>query len=554
MKRETQVYLLGAGPGDPDLLTVRAAKLLKEADVIIHDRLIPPLNLLQINPLAKLIDVGKEAKTHRRSQGEINEIILQEAKSHKKIVRLKGGDSFVFGRGGEEAELLFKAGIDYEVVPGISSAIAVPAYAGIPVTHRGVATEFAVVTGHEDPKKKSSSIDWKHLARGVGTCVFLMGVKNLKKIVSKLIENGRDPATPAAIIHRGCSGAQRVLEAPLEDLPDAKGIQEFVAPSITIVGEVVKLREKLGAWFERLPLFGRCFVSTRPLERGGRKLALSLMRLGARVINSPLISIEKRDPVEGMDEALGRLGSRGFSWIIFTSANGVEIFFQELYSRGLDVRVFGKSKIATIGPATAKALKQYGLVSDLTPKSYTAEGLLELLPSSFNVAGEVAGGAAGEVVGSAAGEVAGGIGEELGKEEKTRGPRVGRCEAGKQEARASILLPRAEGARPKLVEELKARGADVVELKTYRSRAAQHLSQDFEREADSVDALILFSPSAAEAYARLTEENPKARLGVIAIGPITGGRARELGLEVLAQAKEHSLDGVLEILMDYYCY
>ena len=502
MKKPGKVYLVGAGPGDPSLLTQRAADLLANADSIVHDRLIPPLELLELRPDARLIDVGKTPTKHRRSQDQINQILVEEAKAGNMVVRLKGGDSFVFGRGSEEAIVLKAAGVPFEVVPGVTSAIAVPAYAAIPVTHRGVSTEFAVVTGHEDPNKAESNIDWAHLAKGVGTCVFLMGVKNLKKIVARLIEHGRSPDTPAAIIYRGCSWAQKVLEAPLQDLPHHPEIGTFKPPSITVVGNVVALRKQLGAWYEELPLHGRRFLATRPIEHGGRDLALSLLRLGANPVLSPLIEVTPRDNPSGLPGALCNLSARQYNWTIFTSANGVHFFFDKLAENSLDSRAFGGCHLATIGPATALALDEYGLTADLVPDKYTAEGLLAALPKDLT--------------------------------------------------EQRVLLPRAAQARPTLLEGLCGRGAAVDEIQLYDTEPASELSPSAAEmiAAKELDAALLFSPSAAEALFELTKKMEKPP--VVAIGPITGKRANELGFELLAEADEHTVVGLLNKLCELY--
>ncbi len=503
MPKVGTVYLVGAGPGDPDLLTQRAVNLLSSVDSIVHDRLIPPLALLTIRPDARLIDVGKSPTKHRRSQDEINQILVKEAKAGRSVVRLKGGDCFVFGRGGEEAIVLAEAGIPFEVVPGVTSSIAVPAYAAIPVTHRGISTEFAVVTGHEDPAKPESTIDWEHLAKGVGTCVFLMGVKNLQKIVNKLLEFGRAPETPAAIIYRGCSSAQKVLEAPLAELPKHPEIGTFKPPSITVIGNVVALRKKLGPWFEKLPLHGLRFLCTRPIEQGGRELAMALVRLGAEPILSPLIEVTPRENVKGLVSSFCKLSAREYSWTIFTSANGVHFFFDELDSNCLDSRAFGGCRLATIGPATADALDEYGLRSDLIPRKFTAEGLLAALPMDLTD--------------------------------------------------QRVLLPRAAQARPTLVEGLNERGATVDEVHLYDTTPAQKLSPEAEEAINNklLDAILLFSPSAADAYHELTKERDE-RPPAVAIGPITGARARELGIDVIGEAKAHTAKGLLDALCEVF--
>jgi len=498
-----KVYLVGAGPGDPDLLTVRAARLLATADCVVYDRLIPPLAYLPMRPDVRRIDVGKEPTRHRRSQADINAILVAEARAGHTVVRLKGGDCFVFGRGGEEALELAAAGIPFEVVPGVTSAIAVPAYAGIPVTHRHVSTEFAVVTGHEDPDKEEATVDWAHLARGVGTVVFLMGVKNLQRIVDLLVAHGRPPETPAAIIHRGCSSAQRVLVAPLAELPHHPDVATFVPPSITVVGEVVALRSRIGPWFERLPLFGRRFLCTRPLEYGGRDEATALVRLGADAVCCPLVTVVERPEPAGLPAAVDGLATGAYGWVVFTSANGVRFFFDRLHELGRDARCLGSSRLAAIGSATAAALAARGLRADLVPSAFTAEGLLEDLPSDLRGTG--------------------------------------------------VLVPRSAQARPTLVDGLTARGARVDELSIYDTVAATALTDDGRQALvdGTLTAVPLYSPSAAQAFADLTTDVPR-RPPCVTVGPITGRRARELGLDVAAEAEDHDRAGVERTLLRLY--
>lgn len=516
-----KVYLVGAGPGAPDLMSVRGAQLLATADTIVYDRLIPSLQLLPVNKNAKMIDVGKEAKKHRRPQSEINQILIDEAMAGNKVVRLKGGDCFVFGRGGEEAIELKKAGIAFEIVPGITSSISVPAYAGIPVTHRGVSTEFAVVTGHEDPTKGNSTINWPHLATAVHTLVFLMGVKNLDYIVTQLIKNGRSGDTPAAIIYRGCSWDQRVLTCKLSELPEKAKEEGFVPPSITVVGEVVSKRDEIGHWFEELPLIGRSFLCTRPEEQS-RELALAITRLGGRAIISPLISIEARKTSAELRAAFATLSE--YNWTIFTSPRGVSIFFDKLKEEGRDSRAFGLCKIAAIGTATARALKESGIVADLVPEKFTAEGLLE----SF---------------------------KEL---EKTENQSL---------ANQKILIPRAREARETLITGLIELKAQVEEIHTYDTIETAILSDEAATALQNgeIDRVILCSPSTTQSYVNALgrleikdnsmNSNNKKTGGaetcklpsVTAIGPITAQRAKELKLSVTEIASVHTIEGIIEV-------
>ena len=521
-----KVYLVGAGPGAPDLMSVRGAQLLATADTIVYDRLIPSLQLLPVNKNARMIDVGKEAKKHRRKQSEINQILIDEAKAGNKVVRLKGGDCFVFGRGGEEAIELKKAGITFEVVPGITSSISVPAYAGIPVTHRGVSTEFAVVTGHEDPTKGKSTINWPNLAKAVHTLVFLMGVKNLEYIVTQLIDNGRSGDTPAAIIYKGCSWEQKVLTCKLSELPEKAKKEGFVPPSITVIGDVVSKREEIGRWFEELPLMGKSFLCTRPDEQN-RELALELTRLGGRAIISSLIEVKARECSEELKEAFTNLSQ--YDWTVFTSSRGVSFFFEQLKEEGRDSRSFGHCKIAAIGTTTARTLESYGIVPDLIPEQFTAEGLLE----SF---------------------------AKLNDEHPLND--------------MQILVPRASGARQTLVAGLSKNGAKVTEIHTYDTIQTGTFSKEAVTAIanDEVDRVILCSPSTVESYVKAleaidktvkatssptnddaksskptnTETTNSSNLPLVtAIGPVTAQRARELNLEVSEVATVYTIEGII---------
>ena len=350
------VYLVGAGPGDYRLISLKAVDCLKKAEVVVYDRLADDRILGWAPRDAEFIYVGKASSHHTMKQPDINQLLVDKAKEGKTVVRLKGGDPFVFGRGGEEGLLLEENGLPFEVVPGITSAISVPAYAGIPVTHRGIATSFAVVTGHEDPTKGKSNIRWDKLATGVDTLVFLMGVANLPHITAELIANGRPADTPAAVIRWGLK-----------------------PPAIFIVGEVVKLRGKL-QWFDKLsqkPFFGKTVLVTRARSQAS-KLTACLEELGARIIEKPAIAIAAPDDgYAAVDAAIAKLDS--YQWLIFTSTNGVERFMQRLFAAGKDVRALGYAKVAAIGQTTAKKLQSYGIRADVVPQEFRAEGILESL-------------------------------------------------------------------------------------------------------------------------------------------------------------------------------
>ena len=345
MNKTGKVYLIGAGPGDPGLLTLKGRDCLAACDVVVYDRLADPRILSWVNPEAERIYVGKASSNHVMKQEDISKLLVKLAAEGKTVARLKGGDSFVFGRGGEEALLLKENNLPFEFVPGITSAISVPEYAGIPVTHRKVAASFAVITGHEDPSREKSGINWKGLATGVDTLVFLMGVENLKNIAAKLIENGRPADTPAALIRWGTHPEQRTLVTTLGNAYEDVVRTGMKPPAIFIVGEVVNLRDSL-SWFETKPLFGKTFVVTRARAQASA-LTEKLEMEGAKVMEVPAIKITDPDDFAPLDAAQKNLAS--YDWVIFTSANGVDLFFDRLLQNGKDARAFAHNKIAAIG-------------------------------------------------------------------------------------------------------------------------------------------------------------------------------------------------------------
>ncbi len=366
--RRGMVYLVGAGPGDPGLITQRGLELIRRADCVVYDYLANPALLQEADPRAEMIYVGKKGGDHTLPQAEINRLLVDRARAGKKVVRLKGGDPYLFGRGGEEAEELVQAGIPFEMVPGVSSALAVPAYAGIPLTHRRHASLVSLITGHEDPTKPASAIPWEVLARSPGTLVFLMGVKNLPEISQQLLKHGKDPATPAAVIHRGTTLAQRTVVGTLADI--AARVQEagLTAPAIIVVGSVVELRPQLN-WFETRPLWGKRILVTRTRRQASAFSAL-LREYGALCLEAPTIEIgPPDDEYEGLDQALHRLEE--YQWLVFTSPNGVEAFFQRLFASGRDLRAVGRCRLAAIGVATAQVLKRCGLIADVIPQGFS---------------------------------------------------------------------------------------------------------------------------------------------------------------------------------------
>jgi len=519
------VYLVGAGPGDPGLITVTGRQRLKEADVIVYDRLVSDALLKEARPDAELLFVGKVAgESH--DQEAINRLLVEKAGSGKRVVRLKGGDPFVFGRGGEEAEALREAGISFEIVPGVTSAVAVPAYAGIPVTHRGLASTFAVITGHENPEKPESSIDWGKLATAVDTLVFLMGTKTLPEIVEKLIENGCTPKTPAAVIRWGTTPEQQTVTGTLTDI--VRRVQEanLSPPAITVVGEVVRLREKL-SWFEDRPLFGKRVLITRT-RRQASTLARLLTEEGAIPIELPAIEIGPSGDADAVGEAIDALTASRYAWAVFTSANAVELWFGHLRERGLDARAFATTKVAAIGPATAEALAGRGIVADVVPKEYVAEEVVRaLLPRLAMASPSVR----PEEPSSAA-------------ERRLEGSRVATA--------PRILVPRAESARPELVEGLRAAGAEVDEITLYRAAVPETAPAEalsLLREG-AIDIVTFTSSSTVRNLAAMLNGHIETLRGplVACIGPITAKTAEELGLRVDVVASEYTVEGLVRAL------
>jgi uroporphyrinogen III methyltransferase/synthase len=476
------VYLVGAGPGDPGLLTRRGESLLRAADVVVYDRLASAALLELAGPDAELVDVGKAPGRAALSQEQINELLVTRARDGGAVVRLKGGDPFVFGRGGEEAEACITAGVPFEVVPGVTSAIAAPAYAGIPVTHRGVSTHFTVVTGHEDPTKNGTDVDWDALARVGGTLVILMGAGRVAEVTKALIAGGRDSDTPAAAVRWGTRPEQRTVRATLGTIADT-GVE---APSAIVVGDVAALDF---AWFERTPLFGRTVVVTRAREQAS-ELRTRLEAMGAAVIELPAITIV---PV---DFVLPDLVT--FSWVVFTSVNGVEAFFERgLRPGGRDARALAPVKIAAIGTGTAQALAQRGVRPDLVPARFVAEALLDEFP-----------------------------------------PGTGR-----------VLLARAEVARDVLPEGLAQKGYDVEVLTVYRTAMAEPDPGALAQLRAGVDAITFTSSSTVTNFCDAAGQLPDPQPVVVSIGPVTSATARARGLRVDAEADPHTIEGLLTALV-----
>jgi uroporphyrinogen III methyltransferase / synthase len=500
------VYLVGAGPGDPGLLTLRGAELLVDCDAIVYDALANPAllalaSVTEREAPVELHDVGKRGGVDASArQEDICALLVQLASAGKRVVRLKGGDPFVFGRGSEEAQALAAAGVRFEIVPGVTAGIAAAAYAGIPVTHRGAATSVTFVTGHEDPLKPSETVDWSALARAGGTIVLYMGVKTLRRTTAELIAGGMPSDTPAAAVQWGTYPKQRTCVATLETLPDAVKRDGLGAPVITIIGPVVPLRDEIG-WFERRPLFGRRIVVTRASAQSA-ELSGRLAALGAEVIEMPATRVESTSDV-ALRGAIADLSR--YDWAIFTSQNAVRIFWNALRADGADARALAGLKIAAIGPATADALLDRGLAVDVEPERFVAEALLEELRARGDLRG------------------------------------------------ARVLYAAAEGAREVLPDGLRALGAIVDRIVLYRSvpdgANAGPVRQRLE--SDDVHLVTFTSASAVRAFVDAVGHDAARAAPAASIGPITSEAVRAAGLQLAVEARESTIDGMVHAIAEH---
>ncbi|MDM8524659.1 uroporphyrinogen-III C-methyltransferase [Desulfococcaceae bacterium HSG8] len=503
--KKGKVYLVGAGPGDPGLITVKGLECIRRADIIIYDYLASPTLLKYVSGNAEMIYVGKKGGDHTLSQDGINALIVEKAKAGLVVARLKGGDPFIFGRGGEEAEILVGEGIPFEIVPGVTSAIAAPAYAGIPLTHREFTATVAFVTGHEDPTKSESNIDWASLAKGIGTLVFLMGVKNLPNITRELLDHGMRPDTPVALVRWGTTPGQVTLTGTLDTIVERVKAAGLKAPAIIVVGNVVGLRDTL-KWYENRPLMGKRIVVTRAREQAS-DLVNRLSDLGAECLECPTIRVMPPADDKPLDGAIANLSE--YDWIVFTSVNGVKFFFERLFETGRDVRALGTLRTAAIGPVTAEKLLSFGLRSDIIPETYRAESVVEAFQN-----------------------------------EDVKGK--------------NILLPRAEEARPVLPVELRKMGARVDEVTSYRTVQAHDNAELLLKRLreGTVDMVTFTSSSTVKNFkAILPDESPEDLMSgvtVAAIGPVTADTAKELGFDVHIIAESYTIPGLCEAILRYY--
>ena len=499
--------MVGAGPGDPGLLTLKGKECLSHADVIIYDYLANNAFLKYAKDDAELIYVGKRGGCHTMSQEEINSLIVDKAARGQTVVRLKGGDPFIFGRGGEEAQDLCKAGVEFELVPGVTSAIAVPAYAGIPLTHRGYTSTVTFITGHEDPSKEKSDIAWDKLATSIGTLVILMGVENLSQIAETLMQYGRSPNTPVAVIRRGTVAQQRTLVGRLQDIAQIARKNRVKSPAIIVVGDVVRLRCDLN-WFEKKPLFGRRIVVTRAREQASVFLE-RLSRLGAECIEFPTIEVVPPENWDALDRAIGSLET--YQWVLFTSVNGTKYFLKRLEFFNKDVRDLKGLKIGAIGPKTAETWYRLGIKPDIVPDEYRAEAVLACL-----------------------------------KKHGVNG--------------AKVLLPRAAQAREILPEELKKMGAKVDVAPAYQTIRPDHDTGRVREmlEKGTIDMVTFTSSSTVSNFAEIFEPDSEhfqkwmARVAVACIGPVTAKTAHEKGLSVNLVPSEYTIEALTDRIVEYF--
>ncbi len=505
-RKPGKVYLVGAGPGDPGLLTLKGKECLEQADVVLYDYLANPVLLQYAPATAQRLYIGRRGRGQYQDQADINRVLIERANEGNVVVRLKGGDPFVFGRGGEEAEAMAAAGVEFEIVSGVTAAVAVPAYAGIPVTHRTLAATVTFVTGHEDPAKPSALLEWPKLANISGTLVFMMGMKNLPSIVAHLLAEGRASDTPVAAIRWGTKADQQTIVGTLTDIVGKTDTAQLEPPTVIVVGEVVRLRGQLN-WFEAKPLFGKRIVVTRAQEQA-KEFSQLLAAYGAEPVEVPTIQIAPPASWQALDEAIARLTT--YHWLIFTSVNGVGPFMERLHAAGKDARALANLRLGAIGPRTAQELKAHGVMADLVPAEFQAEGVIAAFAQV-----------------------------------EIRGKRV--------------LIPRAEVAREILPEQLRERGAVVDVISVYRTIVpavdVAMLTQQLQE--GLVSALTFTSSSTVRHFVELFG-GPEAVKGLVAhvviacIGPITARTAEDHGLTVTILPAENTIPALAEAIVNHF--
>lgn len=506
VKKRGKVYLVGAGPGDPGLLTVKGKVCLEQADVVLYDYLANPILLQHAPKAAEFIYVGRRGRGQYQDQADINRLLIERARAGRVVVRLKGGDPFVFGRGGEEAEAVAAAGIEFEIVPGVTAAVAAPAYAGIPVTHRTMASTVTFVTGHEDPGKATPFIDWPKLASTSGTLVFMMGMKNLPAIVDRLVAEGREPKTPVALIRWGTKADQQTVIGTLETIVEKVQAAHLEPPTVIVVGDVVGLREQLN-WFEMKPLFGKRIVMTRAQEQA-QEFAQLLAAYGAEPVELPTIQIVPPASWQAVDEAIVNL--QRYQWIIFTSVNGVTPFMERVRASGKDARALGSLQVCAIGPRTAQEVERYGIRPDVVPAEYQAEGLTAAL-AKRNLKGN------------------------------------------------RVLIPRAEAARELLPEQLREFGAVVDVVTVYRTVVpVTDVAKFVQQLREGGIAVVTFtSSSTVRNFVELLGGREAVRplmvqTVVACIGPITARTAEEFGMTVGILPPENTVPALADAVARFF--
>jgi uroporphyrinogen III methyltransferase/synthase len=505
------VYFVGAGPGHPKLITLRGMEVLAKSDVVVYDRLASPLLLKYLKPGAQKVYVGKRPDRHTMKQEEINQLLVKLALEGKTITRLKGGDPGVFGRVGEEAELLAQHGIEYEIVPGVTSASAVPLYAGIPVTHRDYNSTFCVITGHEKPEKLDSMICWDKLALASETLIFLMGVAKIRYIRDQLIKHGRDPDTPVALVRWGTRSEQETMTGTLATIAEQVEAANFLPPAVIVVGKVVQLREKL-LWYEKKPLFGVRVLITRARTAKSR-MAEAIEELGGEAVEFPVIAFrhpESRELIERRETSLRQL--KQCDWIFFTSVTGVEYFFDLLIERNIDIRELYGKKIVAVGPQTAEALRKRGLLTESIPPEYTAPALVEHMRDQWKPG-------------------------------------------------QKALLPRGNLARETLPQALAQSGVEVFEMPVYETVMPEQVAADEcvrMLEEGEIQVVTFTSSSTVQNLVTLIERfgrNPVELLGrtlKASIGPITAETLKQYGLKVDIMAREATVASLVEAIAEHY--
>ncbi len=490
-----KVYLVGAGPGDMKLITIRGLELIGMADVIIYDNLVNKELLRFARAGAEIIYAGKKASLHELPQRDINALLARAAKGNNIVVRLKGGDPFIFGRGGEEAQHLADRRIPFEIVPGVTSAISVPAYAGIPLTHRDHASTVAFITGHEDEKKTGSTINWPELATGPDTLVFLMGMKNLEEIAARLVSEGKDPDTPACVIHSGTLPAQKVVTGTLRTITRKARKEGLKPPGIIVIGDVVRLRDSLN-WFEKKPLFGKSIVVTRA-EHQSRRFGQALADSGAQPVYLPSIDIEPIVPNSRLRSAINRIAS--YDAIIFTSVNSVAIFFAHLRGSGKDARALSGATVIAIGDATAARLGLFGIKADLVPDKFTSEGIISLL-DKFGVTSK------------------------------------------------RFLLPRAKDARDIIVRYIRENGGTCEIIPIYRAAVPSPAGPP----PDDIDVITFTSSSTVNNFISLYGKEILKKKIIASIGPVTTATLVGAGITVDIEANRSDIQGLIETIETFF--